>query len=801
MSQDPVSVGTEPAIHLFVFRKTLKIRQGWSQDGGRTKAFLNVSFDLGQVERKILHFDRGVFVYEIRILPGNVIEGVKVVELSKGKIYENSDPQMFPLAGVSFASGVTVRFEVLPKAEFWAVHEAPVMEALAGRYTDVADAERDYVAMNKRAVLVEAREELQKLAVQGCTVKGAVVADRVVLGIWPAEERPFRLYRGCTILLRGAKWFLPAKAQSYPVPGMKGASEWTAVVTESSMKWKQLLSAPIHALLRNKVEPWKVPRINEEHVKILPLLNPAIEEVSVQASEFDNICRAFELQDAGLSASHRLGSLFLPHSPMITTYHPVPLPDKPGKLIPASWGLDDLQKQAVIQIVEHRLSLVVGSPGTGKTRTAAAIAAFVSSILPAGKAGYAKVAILGPTHAAGEAVINQLAPFFRSFGLQPRFLHLRSWGETEARLFAGKESLHDDMGRMLLLANHDKPSFAAFSEGVEAIRKSGTASGYTDMRRFSAQRSALVEEMMRHVDIVVTTPVNVSEMLRRRFNPEYLVFDEANAYRDTEIFHVLAKLPGASRMLFLGDCRQMWPVAFTKDGQSAWAESAFERLTRKPYKRTVLNQQFRAHQALYQPTSLIYNDGQEVKSAHCTSPFAKRFAGNATITISHKGRAWALKDMVGFLHIRSPTSQDTDGSLMNAGEASLGLALAMQLIASGVKDVLIMSAYRAQVATASNLLASRWPNAPIVPRIQTVEASQGSEAAATIILVTRNMGAASVLRTSKRLNVMTSRARHFQYFVGSWDWVTGRELRQGARHLGDLFQLLEKNFPNFVIGR
>lgn len=55
---------------------------------------------------------------------------------------------------------------------------------------------------------------------------------------------------------------------------------------------------------------------------------------------------------------------------------------------------------------------MVGPPGTGKTRTIAAAAMFVTQIIQRRSVGKARLAVLVPTHAAGAAVMDQLSPAF-----------------------------------------------------------------------------------------------------------------------------------------------------------------------------------------------------------------------------------------------------------------------------------------------------------------------------------------------------------------------------------------------------
>ncbi|PYI32279.1 hypothetical protein BP00DRAFT_414854 [Aspergillus indologenus CBS 114.80] len=84
----------------------------------------------------------------------------------------------------------------------------------------------DYIALNNQAVSAEAKAELDSLAARGCRAAGIVYGRRLLLGIWPQDDRPFRLYCGCWLVLRGNEFFnrafqiLQYRARS----GTKGAS-------------------------------------------------------------------------------------------------------------------------------------------------------------------------------------------------------------------------------------------------------------------------------------------------------------------------------------------------------------------------------------------------------------------------------------------------------------------------------------------------------------------------------------------------------------------------------------------------
>jgi hypothetical protein len=130
----------------------------------------------------------------------------------------------------------------------------------------------------------------------------------------------------------------------------------------------------------------------------------------------------------------------------------------------------------------------------------------------------------------------------------------------------------------------------------------------------------------------------------------------------------------------------------------------------------------------------------------------------------------------------------------------LGLDFALFLIQKlGTSDVLVMSPSKAQIAMMTRLMTREYRDHLVKPRIQTIDASQGSEADAVIILMTRNNGSPGFLRSIRRVNVMTSRANHFQYFIGNWNWIASAVLQEQESHLQKTLLSYRDTISNFFM--
>ncbi|KAF7592364.1 hypothetical protein BBP40_000347 [Aspergillus hancockii] len=120
--------------------------------------------------------------------------------------------------------------------------------------------------------------------------------DRVLLGICRQEERPLRLYRGCNLVLGGKGFFTPQNAGEHAIQSEKGKlSDWVATVTEDSPKWKELVDAPIHAILLNEVKPEEIIQIHEDEVAVHRQIQPVVYGFDHRADSTGNVSEWFLL--------------------------------------------------------------------------------------------------------------------------------------------------------------------------------------------------------------------------------------------------------------------------------------------------------------------------------------------------------------------------------------------------------------------------------------------------------------------------------------------------------------------------
>ncbi|PKY05543.1 P-loop containing nucleoside triphosphate hydrolase protein [Aspergillus campestris IBT 28561] len=791
-------IAINPAISLLLSSSTVRLRQGLSINQGRSRSFWNVTFHISNIHIVSLETakDELIYTFESRS------DFASATDIEHREALP--EPSTYPLAAVNLLNRVIQITMGLPSPKLWERQSGLVCQALRGGSLVLSQAESEYVNINSRAIIKEAEEEEKCLAGRGCHVKCVSVAGRTILGIWPGEDRPFRLYRGCTVVLRGKHFFVKEVAKCYRISGEKESpEEWMASVSGDSPKWRSLLDAPVHAVLKNEVDIRIFGHIEVDNVEVHPLSNPVVQNRLLGPTrklsenwgdeDFDTMCQEFENHGATIPSGHTtklpLTSMFLLSAPRVDTHDPlITSPGDLSTLVPKEWRLNEAQAQATTQLLTHSFSLVAGPPGTGKTRIIAAAAMFVTQFLRHSSVGSARLAVLVPTDAAGAAVMSQLSSAFQEFRYgDHKLMRLRSRADSEDRLFGGDTQQFDDIEQIIAHAKEKPGKYGQFLREIERLRTCGRVK--ENFQEFNQQRRELIMSVMKDVQVVVTLPLNTKEMIRREFSPEFVIFDEANYFRDPEIFSVLGQLKADSRVLFVGDPKQLSPPVFTSQGATAWTKSAFTRLLDKKYHQTLLNLSYRSHKILYNPTSIAYYEGQAQSFRGGPNKTVGVNPGNPVI-VRLGSKTWSLPGLSHFLHLArinlDDTNKDPSGSLFHPREAELGVELARSLLDRGARDILIISPYKAQVALVKKVWEQNHPHT-IAPRIQTVDASQGSEAEVVIVLITRNFGSAGCLQSTRRTNVMLSRARVAQYVVGNWDWVAGRGFAPDSGKLNAYF--------------
>lgn len=239
-----------------------------------------------------------------------------------------------------------------------------------------------------------------------------------------------------------------------------------------------LIDAPIHAILMNDVDVGFVDHVNEEDVKVHPVANPVVQTQMLEAirklsehwgeENFDAMCRDFENQETAIPS----GS----HAEFVS--QTIRRPGSPPKSSRTTSSNSSI------------------SPKRNLANIASSSKASRVSALPGGEVFYMAAKFL----TAKERIQNYSYDFDRDG-------HARS-----TRMPRGEPVTIEAHGFLWI------PVLKGNSEG-EVKR---------NFREFNQQWRELVENVMKDVQVVVTLSLNVKEMIRRDFSPEFVIFDEAS---------------------------------------------------------------------------------------------------------------------------------------------------------------------------------------------------------------------------------------------------------------------------------
>ncbi|KNG88480.1 hypothetical protein ANOM_003219 [Aspergillus nomiae NRRL 13137] len=137
-------------------------------------------------------------------------------------------------------------------------------------------------------------------------------------------------------------------------------------------------------------------------------------------------------------------------------------------------------------------------------------------------------------------------------------------------------------------------------------------------------------------------------------------------------------------------------------------------------------------------------------------------------------------------------------SILNHGEAEIAkiicLARAIRQRPQYGRNILIVSPYKAQVALTAQKWEETYPGLETKPRIQAVDGEQEAEGDAVIVMLRTHSVYPGFVASSRRINVMTSRAKH-----GNWGWVSGQVIREHAPQLQAVMMQYRETMCSFAL--
>jgi superfamily I DNA and/or RNA helicase len=423
--------------------------------------------------------------------------------------------------------------------------------------------------------------------------------------------------------------------------------------------------------------------------------------------------------------------------------------------------LEDDQRAAVARGLGLDLSLVLGPPGTGKTRT---LAELVRQAVERGE----RVLVTAASHTAVDNLAERLV---RAGVRLVRVGHpARVSPEMEAHTLDALLEASDAAGLARgwireaealrqRLRQREKRKATTWSERREVM---GEVNGlYASAKRATrdAQRTILDGAAV----IAVTAAGSESwQVAGQRF--DRVVLDEATQAPDPIALVALQQAPAA---VLAGDPHQLPPTVIGEEAERlGLAETFFERLAAGPHAGelvTLLRVQHRMHEAL-----MAYPNAATYGGALRAAPAVAR----ATLTDEGKVRddetragPLVLLDTVGRGWEEERTGDDP--STRNPGNAERVAAEVRRLVSRGVApaDVGVITPYQAQVREIRDRLSALVDEGL---EVSSVDGFQGREKLVMVVDLVRSNdeGEIGFLRDVRRMNVALTRARRWMMVVG-----------------------------------
>jgi regulator of nonsense transcripts 1 len=274
--------------------------------------------------------------------------------------------------------------------------------------------------------------------------------------------------------------------------------------------------------------------------------------------------------------------------------------------------------------------------------------------------------------------------------------------------------------------------------------------------------------------VVITTCGSSGSQILRSFKPHLCLVDETSQFSEVECLAPFVTFyQSLSTIVLVGDHEQLKPTVTSMEMNEFGDQNAlslFQRLVvNGDVPRTMLRVQYRMHPSISRfPNDNFYGgklfdhySSQERGVGQMFEKWARKYRGCASgqrsIFVSvNDGQL--LRETGGFSKINT----------VNAGVVR-DIVNSMVTYGIPVKDVIVFSFYKAQVALIKRLLAVEGPQGI---RVETVDSSQGSENAIVVIDVVTpggEDGPMGFVKDPNRMNVSLTRARDGLVVVGKLD--------------------------------
>ncbi|KAJ9523939.1 hypothetical protein QJQ45_022419 [Haematococcus lacustris] len=480
-------------------------------------------------------------------------------------------------------------------------------------------------------------------------------------------------------------------------------------------------------------------------------------------------------------------------------------------------GYNSTQQTSIATALSHRLALIHGPPGTGKTTTTAGLVSFIkkgltkrlnSPVLVCGQSNTAVDKLVEDLVAIGLKVVRLGNPtrvnpqalqvtLFEHTKRHPRYKELQdlikqaAWCDKQQRLLCAC------CMTVALLAKVAKAKQRLDGRARGGKRRgaregiwwggSGTDDDYDEAKARIAELRSDKREVQAAIDdlkdrirldiisesgVVCCTCIGAGGPELEGFNFPLLVLDEGSQASEPEALVPIMK--GTEQVIIIGDHKQLPPtIQSQKAAEQGLSVSLFERMMEAGVPSTLLGVQYRAHPLLFEfPSARFYSGAVQSGVSpddrpQLTPPFppGKGAAGHPPLVFIHDGGS---KEEPG----------DSGKSYKNKSQASLVTHIVTSLVTNhGMQPSGIgcISFYAAQVSLIKSMLQQPSKGGcqqvigTMAVQVASVDGFQGQEKDVIVISTVRSNSGGNIgfLKDPRRLNVAITRAKRLLVVVGN----------------------------------
>jgi superfamily I DNA and/or RNA helicase len=401
--------------------------------------------------------------------------------------------------------------------------------------------------------------------------------------------------------------------------------------------------------------------------------------------------------------------------------------------------LNESQKQAVKGMIENE-SLVIlhGPPGTGKTTT------LIEGIVQMVKEGK-RVLVTAPSNTAVDNIaagllVNELKILrvgnslkvndaIFPFTPEGKMMDAKEYKEIKRLKIRAEELRRMSFQYKRSFGKDEREQRALLIKEVKLIRK-----------EISAIRSYFNEKLYDYADVIMGTPIGLSDFLPKRALFDALIMDEAGQANEALAWIVF---PYAQSWILAGDPFQLPPTVLSREAaKKGFDISIIEHAFKQCKDLFFLNTQYRMRKSIADFSSNYFYSGDLL------SPFFKEDVSQHIYFYDTAG--------TGF-----DEQPGNDGnSLVNEGELSIVLKI-IESEKIRKESLAFISPYAAQVLLAKEVL-------PKGVLVSTIDGFQGQEKEFVIVSLVRSNLEAIIgfLKDYRRMNVALTRAKEQLFVVG-----------------------------------